>query len=189
MVGIVGSIEIRQVTRDASSREPGKHAVFVALGARSDIDMSARQGERRIVVVERRSLPAGCSVTQAAVLRESGCLVVWIGSAVEIRQMARYACGRKSGKHIVFVTLLTSDIDVGAGQRKGCIFMVECRTLPSRGCVTDAAVLRKTCSCVVRIGRAVEIRQVTGNTRSRESGEHVVFMTLGARSDIDVSAC
>ena len=65
------------------------------------------------------------------------------------------------------MALLTSDINVGAGQRKGRIFMVERRALPSRACMANAAVLRKTRSYVVRIGRAVEIRQVAGNTRSR----------------------
>jgi hypothetical protein len=51
--------------------------------------------------------------------------------------------------------------------------------------MTYAAILRKACSCVVRIGGAVEICQMARYTRGRESGEHVVFVTLGTR-DIDV---
>jgi hypothetical protein len=51
------AVEIRQMAGDARSREPGKHVVFMTLGTRSDIDMSASQGERRIVVVEGRALP------------------------------------------------------------------------------------------------------------------------------------
>jgi len=51
------AVEIRQMTRHTRGREPGKHVVFMTLGTRRDIDMSARQGERRIVVVERRALP------------------------------------------------------------------------------------------------------------------------------------
>ena len=66
--------------------------------------------------------------------------------------------------------------------------MVECRTLPRRACMTYAAVLRKACSYVVWIGRAVEICQMARYTRGRESGEHVVFMALGTRRDIDMSA-
>ena len=53
--------------------------------------------------------------------------------------------------------------------------------------MTQAAVLREACRHVIRIGRAVEFRQVAGNAGSREPGEHVVFMTLGTRSDIKVS--
>ena len=53
--------------------------------------------------------------------------------------------------------------------------------------MTPAAVLRETCRHVIRIGRAVEICQVAGSASSRESGKHVVFVTLGTRSDIDMS--
>ena len=55
--------------------------------------------------------------------------------------------------------------------------------------MAQAAVLRESCRHVIRIGRAVEICQVARYTRGRESGEHVVFMALGARSDIDMSPC
>ena len=41
---------------DTRSRQPGENIVFVALGT-SDIDVSARQCERRIGVVERCALP------------------------------------------------------------------------------------------------------------------------------------
>ena len=57
MARIRRAIEICQMTRYTRGREPGKYVVFMALGTRRDIDMSARQGERRIVVVERRALP------------------------------------------------------------------------------------------------------------------------------------
>ena len=54
--------------------------------------------------------------------------------------------------------------------------------------MAQAAVLREACRRVVRIGRAVEIRQMAGDAGSRESGKHVVFVALGTRSDTDVSA-
>ena len=127
-------------------------------------------------------------MAQAAVLREACRDVIRIGRAVEICQMARYTRGRESVKHVVFVALLTSDIDVGAGQREGRIAVIERRALPSRACVTNAAVLRETCRYVVWIGRAVEIRQMARDASSRESGEHVVFVTLGTRCDADVSS-
>ena len=53
VIRIGRAVEICQMAGDASSREPGKHVVFVALGTRCDTDVSACQGERRIVVVER----------------------------------------------------------------------------------------------------------------------------------------
>ena len=54
--------------------------------------------------------------------------------------------------------------------------------------MAQAAVLRETCRHVIRIGRAVEIRQMARYTRGRESGEHVVFVTLGTSCHTDMSA-
>ena len=53
--------------------------------------------------------------------------------------------------------------------------------------MAQAAVLRETGRHVIRIGRTVEICQVAGDASSREPGEHVVFVTLGTRSNIDMS--
>ena len=53
--------------------------------------------------------------------------------------------------------------------------------------MAQAAVLRETCRHVIRIGRAVEICQMARDARRRESGEHVVFVTLGTGCDTDVS--
>ena len=88
VVRIGRAVEICQMARYTRGRESGEHVVFVTLGTRCDIDMSACQGERRIAMVERCALPAGCSVTQAAVLREAGCLVVWILGITEIHEVA-----------------------------------------------------------------------------------------------------
>ena len=54
--------------------------------------------------------------------------------------------------------------------------------------MAQAAVLGECCGRVVRIRRAAEIRQMAGHARSREPGKHVVFMALGTRIDIDMSA-
>ena len=55
--------------------------------------------------------------------------------------------------------------------------------------MAQAAVLRESCRHVIRIGRAVEICQMARYTRGRESGKYAVFMALGTRIDIDMSAC
>ena len=54
--------------------------------------------------------------------------------------------------------------------------------------MTQAAILGETCGRMVWVGRAVEICQMARYTCGRESGEHVVFMALGTRRDIDMSA-
>ena len=88
MVWIGRAVEICQMARYTWGRESGEQIIFVTLGTRSHIDMSAGQGERRIAMVKRCAWPAGCSVTQPAVQREAGCHVIWTGCAVEICQMA-----------------------------------------------------------------------------------------------------
>ena len=129
-------------------------------------------------------------MAQAAVLRETCRHVVRIGRAVEICQMARDARSREPGKHVVFVTLGTRrDTDVSARSAgtasllwlnvAPCQFVVEWHRLQSCG---------KPAADVVRIGRAVEICQMARDTSGREPGEHVVFMTLGTRSDTDMSS-
>ena len=187
VVRIGRAVEIRQMAGNASSREPRVHVVFMTLRA-GHADMSPGQRKlRRRVVIERCTLPIGIRMTNAAVLRKACGHVVRTGRAVEIRQMAGNAGSREPGVHVVFVTLGTSDTDVGACQGKRRIAMVERRALPPGCGVTYAAVLRKACGRVVRIGRAVEIYQMAGDTRSRQPGEHVVFVTLGT-SDVDMCA-
>jgi hypothetical protein len=68
--------------------------------------VSARQGERRVGVVERCALPAGCSVTQAAILREAGCLVVWSLGISEIREVAGCTGGRKAPRNLAILVAL-----------------------------------------------------------------------------------
>ena len=104
--------------------------------------------------------------------------------------MAGDARSREPGKHVVFVALGTRcDTDVSPGQRELRLCgVVERRALPIRRCMAQAAVLREACRDVVRIGRAVEICQMAGDASGRESGEHVVFVTLGTRCDTDVSS-
>ena len=61
----------------------------MTLGTRSDIDVRPGQRKlRRRAVIERCALPAGCRVTRAAILRETGCLVVWILGVHEIHEVA-----------------------------------------------------------------------------------------------------
>ena len=54
--------------------------------------------------------------------------------------------------------------------------------------MTQVAVLRKSRRRVIRIRRAVEIRQMAGHARGREPDKQVVFVALGTRRDIDMSA-
>ena len=83
------AVEIRQMTGDACCREPGKHVVLMALRAGRDIDMRPGQRKlRRCAVIERRAGPTYGCMTCLAGSRKACSHVVWIGRAVEIRQVA-----------------------------------------------------------------------------------------------------
>jgi hypothetical protein len=165
VIWIGRAVEICQVARDTRGRESGKLVVFVTLSTGSNIDMSACQGERRIAMVKRCALPAGCSVTLDAILREAGCHVAWIGRAVEICQVARCTRGREPGEHVVFVALGTrSDITMSACQGERRIVMVERCALPADCSVTHAAILREAGCLVVWILGINEIHEVAGCT-------------------------
>jgi hypothetical protein len=178
MVWVGRAVEICQMARYTRGRESGEQIIFVTLGTRSNIDMSARQRERRIAMVKRCAWPAGCSVTHAAVLREAGCHVVWIGRAVEFCQMARYTRGRESGEQIVFVTLGTrSDIDMSPGQRKLRRRVVIERCALPAGCrVTHAAILREAGCLVVWILGVNEIHEVAGCTGGRKPSRRLAIL-------------
>jgi hypothetical protein len=179
MVRIGRAVEICQMARYTCGREPGEQIIFVTLRTGCNIDMSACQGERRIAMVKRRALPAGCSVTQSAVLGEAGCHVVWIGRAVEICQMARCTRGRESGEQIVFVTLGTrSDIDMSACQGERRIAMVERCALPASRSVTHAAILREAGCLVVWILGINEIYKVAGCTCGRHPRTLAILVAL-----------
>ena len=105
-------------------------------------------------------------MAKAAVLGECCGRVARIRRAVEIRQMTGDACGRESGKHVVFMALRAGcDTEMSPSQRKlrRCA-VIKRRTGPTYGCMTCLAGSRKACSQVVWIGGAVEICQVAGDT-------------------------
>jgi hypothetical protein len=161
MVWVGRAAEIYQMAGYTRGRESGEQIIFVTPVTRGNIDMSACQGEQRIAMVKRCALPAGCNVTQSAVLGEAGCHMVWIGRAVEICQMARGTRFRESGEQIVFVTLGTrSDIDMRACQGERRIAMVERCALPAGCGVTHAAILREAGCLVVWILGINEIHEV-----------------------------
>jgi hypothetical protein len=122
--------------------------------------------------------------------REACGYVVRIRRAFVNSRVTGKAVGGSPHKDISYVAVGAEHIDVGPGQRKlrRCV-VIERRACPPCGRMTHSAVLGKACGYVVWIGSAVEIRQVARDASRRESGKHVVFMTLGTGRDIDMSAC
>jgi hypothetical protein len=141
-------------------------------------------------VAERGSGPRRRGMTCLASSWKACGHVVRIRRAFVYRRVAGKAVGGSPHKNISYVAVSAKHIDVGTGQRelRRC-GVIKCRACPTCGRMTNAAILWKSCGHMVWIGNAVEIRQVAGDARGREPGEHVVFMTLDTRRDLDMSAC
>jgi hypothetical protein len=141
-------------------------------------------------VAERGSRPSRRCMTCLAGGRKACGHVVRIRRAFVYSRVTGKAVGGSPHKDISYVAVTAENTDVGPGQRKlrRCV-VIERRACPACGRMTYFAVLGKACGHVIWIGSAVEIRQVAGDACSRESGKHVVFMTLDTRRDLDMSAC
>src|SRR5262249_42692670 len=92
MVGVRRPLKIFEVARNASVRAQGVIVVYVTVRASSRRHcMHASQWEINRVVVEARRRPACRRVAGSTRRGEVQRYVVWIGSALEIAQVATYA--------------------------------------------------------------------------------------------------
>lgn len=142
--------------------------------------MSARKRKARCrVVVECRPFPLGGGMADGAVLREACSRMIGIGSGLECGTMAANALSACSGEGIARVALQTCDANVGSRQRESCPTMIELRASPLGRRMTNRAILRETCGHMIRIGRVLKRRTMTGNARRTGSGENATHVTLG----------
>ena len=113
-------------------------------------------------MVKLRRLPCSGVVTSFASLREPRLLVIGVGRALEILQMARNARGGRDVVIVVDVTIraLPRRDGVRSIQRKINRVVIETRGLPCHRAVTLLAGLREMCHHVVGIGRSLEVFQV-----------------------------
>src|SRR5262245_9301274 len=133
VIGIRGALEVLQMAAHASRVRAGQVVVVVHVALHAlRCCMSARQGETCGRVVERRSLPRGCSMTLLASLRESRLYVIGIGGALEVLQMARHASRVGAGQVVVVVhvTLRALRRCMSARQGETGGRVVEARSIP-----------------------------------------------------------
>lgn len=182
VVRVRSAVEVVHVARRTRRTHIREVAVHVA-GGTSDILVCARQGKRRLVVIERCGLPATGRVADRAVRRETGLDVVRVSRPVEILHVARRAIGGCTGISATDVALGTLQVRVHAGQREaGEGGVVELGSGPGCRRVTYAAVTREPSLCVIRSRGGVEILLVTA-----EAGDRRVLREPAdvARSAID----
>ena len=134
-------------------------------------------------MIEGARLPSGFVVTGRAVRREARTVMVRISGAVEVRQVARIAIGRRASVPVA-VAFQAIHVGVRALQREARRVVVEGRVVPRALIVAHRAVRREPRRHVVRIRRRVVIREVAGIARGRCSSV-TVRVALQAR-DIGV---
>ena len=166
MARIVRALKIGQVTRGAKRISRRQRVVVVHMaGTAGHVDVRARQREAGRRVIEIGSRPRCCGVAGFACGRERGLHVVRVVRTLEVRQVARRAQCVRSGQRIVIVHVTGNarHCDVRSVQRESRCGVIEDRSIPrSRRRVTDLAVRRKVCLQMVRTGRALKVRHVTG---------------------------
>ncbi len=160
VTGVVRSIPIGQMARNASRRKSGVHIVHVALSA-GNRSMGPGQGELcRSVVIKGGASPIGGGMAKGTILRKTCSRVIRTGRLIVFRLVAGETLCRCSRKPVVGMALAAIDADVSARQRKCCLAVVKDGALPRGSRVTDLAILWETCRNVVRIGCLVKIRLV-----------------------------
>lgn len=142
-----------------------------------------RSGEREpcLAVVQRCRNPAHGRVALLAGLRKSGGLVVWIGRAVVVVDVARDAGCAQTGKYATRMAIGTGLRGVSAHQGEQRLGMVEHRACPSGRVVADGTILRESGVHVVGIGGFLVVGQMARSARRRSAGVLSVDVALRAR--------
>ena len=142
--------------------------------------MSARQRPTGRRVVEGGTAPIRSSVTDLALLRKPGCGVIRIVCTLKILQMAADTRGDGQTVVPVGVALRALHADVCPRQGESRLRVIELGRLPRGRAMAHFALLRQSSSSVVRIGRSLEVFQVTRNPGSR--GQVVISVGVALRT-------
>ncbi len=127
-------------------------------------------------VIEGRTRPRRRRVARLACGRETRGRVVGICRGFVHGGVTGITVGRRRGKIVVDVATAASNIYVRASQWERCLAVIESRTRPVGSLVAGRAVLREAGCRVVRIVRAVPVRQMARDACGRQSCVDVVFV-------------
>lgn len=160
----IGCSGVVRLVASVAIRRQGRVIVVHVATRACHRGMRARQRERRVVVVKRRRRPGCGAVAHVALLRQTCRHVVRIGRPLEVLHVATHA--RRAGQAVVAAQVALAALQTGVptGQGPARARMIEGRARPGRRAVADLALLWESCCHVVRIGRPLEILQVTTHT-------------------------
>ena len=137
-------------------------AVGVARAACADAAFAVIEW-KHVAKVEARRRPGAGGVARLAVRAEGAPVVNGIG-------MAAHACLRRTFEDIVGMTFRTGRVDVGAGQGKGRLAVIECCVRPLFRCMATGAVGAELSLMLV-------VLAVTGDTILRRALVHLIHVT------------
>jgi len=166
MIGIRCAVEVRLMTSIALHRSACVSGA-VAINAQGR-GMRAGESEAGLAVVECRRGPGVHPVADRAIMLEI------IGHMVRVADtdvVAFVTCDAVRGCARVTVSMARNTIDreMRPLEREVCLVMIEVRGLPGIGVVTSVASMTEIVGDMVGIGRAIEIRLVTGEARQRRA--------------------
>ena len=179
MVGIGGPVVILDMTGGASAAGEVVVSIHVALDA-LQVDVSSSQSKSGGVVIEGRVRPRGCVVALLTGGGEFRLHVIRVGRPVVILHVAGGARGAGQVVVAIYVTLGALQVGVSGSQRKSNGVVVETRRRPRAGAVAGLTSLREVRLHMVRVGRALEILQVTAHAVCRRAFELIIDVACGA---------
>jgi hypothetical protein len=104
--------------------------------------------------------------------------MIRIGSAVVFARMTGKAVGRCAHVDSRDMAIVAGNRSMSSGQREcGCV-VIECRRDPCCRIVACGAVIRKTGRCVIRVGCAVIVLDVTSDASCRSPGKYSSYVTF-----------
>ncbi len=178
VIRIGRAVVIGQVAIDTLRGRAFKDATDMALLTRG-LHMLPGQWERRRIVIKAR-LPVGGRMALETGGRHLRGFVIRIGRAVVIRQVAIDTLRGRAFKDATDMALLTRGLHVLPGQRERRCIVIKAR-LPVGGRMALETGGRHLRGFVIRIGRAVVIRQVAVDTLRGRAFKDATDMALLTR--------
>ena len=180
-------VVVGQVAAHTSRVSRGETVVVVYVARRAGhADVRTRERKSRRAVIEGRRLPARRRVARLAGGRKCRQYVVRTRRRLIVRHVARRARRIRRAQVVVVIDMAGAarDAHVRARQRESRLIVIEGRRLPRGRRVADLARSGNPRLGVIRISRALKIREVARGADGIRRGQVVIVihMTGGARN-------
>jgi len=148
------------MTADTIPAEAGVNPAGVAIGTSGSRMGASQRKSGGCVVIERRRSPGCRRVAQRTIGWKAGSRVLRVRGRIVSGKMAAAALFRRAREPVVRMALQAKQFGMPTGQDKSGLAVVENRTRPLGGCMTQRTILREPGGNMVRIFRVIEIGQV-----------------------------